>query len=177
MSARDRAAAGDEEQPAATRRTDEEIFTRPGIQVRMYGRDHFLPVLPRRASREWRERFQTELNRLWGGIQAIDKGTGGGTVQMLGLADEVLDGAAEMVAAYDRDKVLGGPDEIDAKATDEEVWAAAKAIAGYVYPFGKDLARHLPTLLDTVIAAGATATESANSTDSASDDGGSAPSG
>ena len=172
MSARDRAAAGDEEQPAATRRTDEEIFTRPGIRVRMYGRDHYLPILPRRPSREWRERFGSTLQTIWGGIKGLEQNANG-TAQLFTIADEVLDAAAEMVAAYDRDGVLGGADEIDAKATDEEVWEAAKAIAGYVYPFGKDLAR-FPQLLETLLEATA---RSETSTDSQSEAGASAPSG
>lgn len=173
MSARDRAAAG-EETPAATRRTDEEVFTRPGIEVRMYGSTHYIPVLPRRASREWRERFQGTLRTIWGGVQGLEQNANG-TAELFGIADSVLDAAAEMVAAYDRDGVLGGTEQIDARATDEEVWEAAKAIASYVYPFGKDLAR-FPQLLDTLLTATATA-QSATSTDSQSGDGGSAPDG
>lgn len=176
MSATDRAAAGGQEPPAATRRTDEEVFSRPGIRIRMYGADHFIPVLPRRASREWRERFQGTLDGIWAGFKQIDKTSDGGTLQMLGLADDVLDAAAAMVAAYDRDGVLGGPDEIDAKGTDEEAWEAAKAIAGYVYPFAKDLAGYLPQLFDALTAVG-TPAASESSTDSASDAGASAPGG
>lgn len=171
MSARDRAAAGDEK-PAATRRTDEEIFTTPGIQVRMGGRDHYIPVLPRRPAREWRERFSAELKAIWGQVEGLEQNATG-TAALFGISERILDGAWEMVTAYDRDHALGDHDDLEARVTDEEVWAAAKAIAGYVYPFARDLGR-FPQLLETLLEATG---RSATSTDSASDDGGSAPGG
>lgn len=169
----DRAAADEPiELAAATRRTDEEVFTRAGIPVRMYGRDHYVPILPRRASREWRAQFRETLQTIWGGIQGLENNADG-TAAVFRIADDVLDAAAEMLAGYDRDGILGGADELDAKATDQEIWEAAKVIAGYVYPFGKDLAR-FPQLLDTLLEATG---RSATSTDSPSGDGVSAPDG
>lgn len=140
----------DETPPAEpVRRSDEQIFVRNGIPIQIGGATRYLPVLPRRATREWRERFQVELQAMWTGIQGLE-GNASGTAALFDLAAGIGDRAFDLVVAYDRDEALGGVEYLEAHATDPEIWEAAKAIAGYVFPFAKDLGR-FPTLLDQLL--------------------------
>ena len=159
--------AADEQPPEQPRRTELEIVSRAGIPVVVGGREKRVPILPMGPTRRWRERLATEAGAQYGQLRNLSDLT-----TALAAAGDLTDKLLELVLAYDQDATLGGREWLEEHATDAEVYEAFKAIAGYVYPFARDLAR-APALLEMLLdAAGrAGAAGPADSTNSPSPSG------
>jgi hypothetical protein len=153
--------AAEEQPPEQPRRTELEIVSRAGIPVVVGGREKRVPILPMGPTRRWRERLATEAGAQYGQLRTMSDLT-----TALAAAGDLTDKLLELVLEYDQDATLGGREWLEEHATDAEVYEAFKAIAGYVYPFARDLARApalLEMLLDAAGRAGAAQADSTNS--------------
>ena len=155
-------AAADEQPPEKPRRTELEIVSRAGIPVIVGGREKRIPILPMGPTRAWRERLASEAGAQYGQLRSMSDLT-----SALATAGDLTDKLLELVLEYDRDATLGGREWLEEHATDAEVYEAFKAIASYVYPFARDLAR-APALLEMLLDAAGRAGAQEPSTNSPS---------
>lgn len=151
-------------------RTEAEIVSRAGIPVMVGGIEKRVPILPIKPTREWRTKMATTAAGRFGELRSLTD-----LNSAAGAAGEMTEIALELVLDYDREAALGGREWLEEHATDAEIYEAFKAIAGYAYPFTRDLPRAaawLEVLQDALrTAQGA----SAASTNSPSPSGASAP--
>jgi hypothetical protein len=90
------------------------------LEVKVAGAIRRLPILPRRAAREWRA--------LWRARVAAEK-SAADIMNSAGEAAELTgDVLLDLIVAYDRGGVLGGRDSLDDHASDREIRAIYDAI-------------------------------------------------
>lgn len=90
------------------------------INIVLGGLPYTLPVLPRRASREWIEHVDETFASLTGALAAA----GDDTPKILQLLSGQTEGLLSMLRAYDVNGVLPDDEYIDEWATDGEILAA-----------------------------------------------------
>ncbi len=98
------------------------------LPVRMGGTVHAVPTLKIKDSRKWREKVREKLGF---DPAKLDLSTDPfQAIAAIADTDQLLD----LVLTFDTTHVLGTRTQVEAKATDEEVWAAAWDMLGATFP-------------------------------------------
>ena len=116
-----------------TERTEADAF-RSTITGTLGGLPISVPVLRIRFANDWRlllqERAGVVGKELYEGLDGI-----------VALTSEITGAVLDLVAAYDRDGVLGGRQHIEDTAYDGEVWVLFRQMVDASYPFVDDFNR------------------------------------
>ena len=103
------------------------------ITVVLGGIPRDLPVLPRKASREWLASLDARFSMLAGALDSAD------TPQILALLANETDALYELLLEYDRTGVLPPRGEIDDYATDAEILRATLEVWSALHPLAVTL--------------------------------------
>lgn len=104
------------------------------LKVVIGGRPVELPVLKMYQSRTWKEMLGPEM-------AGVDVDTSDMSALINRLVTVPGEIALDLVDAYDVEKVLGGREAIEKRATDAEVYAALEVMVEATYPKGADVLR------------------------------------
>jgi hypothetical protein len=116
-----------------------------------------VPVLRIRHAEEWRKRLEAKAAEVGG---ELFEGLGG----LVEMTTTMMEAVIDLVAAYDRESVLGGIDRIKDSAFDQEVWDLFKQMVDCSYPFVDDVNRM--TFLLGKVTSGASTSSPSQSGDS-----------
>lgn len=106
------------------------------VRVYLGGAVYDLPVLPRRASREWLEGLDERFHALGAALDAA----GDDTPRILSMLAAHTESLVEMLRSYDTSGVLPDPDIIDTHATDAEILRALIEVWRAAHPLAATLA-------------------------------------
>lgn len=125
-------------------RPDEEILA-GRVGVTLGGQSFALPVLSIALNRAYKVELLTYVYAL---IDLLDEQTELGS--LLRHLAQGTERQLDAIALYDQTGVLPPREWIEANATEDELWAATKAVIAAAFPFVDGLRQAVPTLVELI---------------------------